>query len=122
MVNLDKSPDGGRVYVNLAASPRDLVAEEQPLEHYLHLRTRLESLVPDRPRVEEALDLEQQGLSQSDREGRIANALTQYALPFLDEASTLEGIRLIIQGHPSAKRFAVRVELTRLLADLRGGS
>jgi hypothetical protein len=115
MLNLDKSPDGGRFYINLAASPRELLTSDHPPEHHCHLRTRLESLVPDRFTLERALDLDDSNLDVVDREKTIVESIATYGIPFLDGVGSIAGMESVIQNHPAASRFAVRIQLREFL-------
>ena len=115
MLNLDKSPDGGRFYINLAASPCELLTSNRPPEHHCHLRTRLESLVPDRFTLERALDLDDSEVEVVDRKQTIVESIATYGIPFLDRVGSIAGMESVIQNHPAANRFAVRIQLRDFL-------
>jgi len=110
VVNLDKSPLGGQLYVNLAASPKEMVGESRPAEHHCHIRVRLESVAQDRELVLRALDLEKD-VATIERREVITSAFRSAGLPVLEGFATLEGIVRIIVNHPRAKQFFVRKTL-----------
>jgi hypothetical protein len=122
MLNLDKSPDGGQFYINLAASPRELLASDHPPEHHCHLRTRLESLVPDQLALERALDLEEAQIAEDERRQMVVESLLEYGFPFLDLVGSITGMESLMHEHPARARFLVHVELKHLLEKRSGES
>jgi len=94
VINLQKSQWGGQYYVNLAVYLRDLGNSTLPQESQSHIRVRLTAIVgSDAVSVEEALDLEREGLSAERRKELVTEALQAIAVPFLASRSDLPSLR-----------------------------
>jgi len=96
IVDLQKSEFGGQYYVNLGLFVDEGGALAQPPPFYkTHLKQRLESkfIIPQSARntLVPALDLEVP-MAAAERSVVLTKALEQYAVPYLDSLSTIEGI------------------------------
>lgn len=102
VVNLQKSQWGEQYYINLAAWFKELGESKfPPKEHLCHVRTRLTSLTNGS--LEKALNLESKELDDSRREPIVGKAIKEVAIPFLDQCSTLKGLKRQYEGDRLAK-------------------
>lgn len=110
-VALDKSPYGGQFYVDFGASPRELVDSTELREYQLHMRVRLEALVPDESVVAQALDLEDAGMGSETRKQAIQGAVQRFGLRWLDSIGTIAGMQEMSATHPRAVEMLIKREL-----------
>jgi hypothetical protein len=116
MLSLDKSPYGGQYHITLAASPFALLDAEEPREHKLHFRVRLESLVDDPTRTSSGLDLENVTMSAEERRQIVQQTLKSKALPLLTSLTSVKGMADALSGHPRVGAFMARTALRDHLA------
>jgi hypothetical protein len=106
IVDLQKSDFGGRYYINIGLFVDESGHSTQPPPfHKTHLKQRLASIVPQsvRDTLVPATDLEV-SMSAAERSTVLTSALEQYAVPYLDSLSTVDGIADYLT--PEAKNFA----------------
>lgn len=100
LLNLQGSQWSPSFYVNLGIYFRPLGTNERPLEYNCHIRTRLDELVPDRARLAQLLDFDQP-IPEPERFAEVAQAVSEYAVPWLDHVSSIAGAREYCLGvHP----------------------
>ncbi len=96
VINLQKSQWGGQFYVNLGVYFLTLGSDRFPAEHKCHLRLRLSPLSDSRlSALDDALNLEQAHLTDAERERILGEALTQVAVPWLQERRRVPDIVLL---------------------------
>ena len=93
VVNLQKSQYGSSYYLNVGWWLQALGTVKFPKENELHVRTRLEALVPDRTaEIAGLLNLER---PVADRTDRLRDMLHAELLPILNSTQTVEGLRVL---------------------------
>lgn len=117
VVNLQKSQYGDQFYINCAVLVKALLDLEFPQEEKCHIRFRLDSdgtgaLVD---RVKLLLDLENNSISEEDRQAELRQLITSHALPHLEKCSTLSGIAEVV-NNPTFESWAIRKNLRDLVA------
>jgi hypothetical protein len=98
VVNLQKSPFGQRLYINLGVYVRQLGQESNPAQHNCHVQTRLEKVAAERY-WNGIVSAESDPAPSSDL---IAAVLTD-GIAWLNQVSTIEGIRSYIRSGGSKK-------------------
>lgn len=83
---------GRQFYLNLGAYFRQLGPEAAPPERRCHLRVRMNVLVPDPLPLGKLLDFDED-IATSDRCTQLADAVREYAMPWLDAMSACETAR-----------------------------
>lgn len=114
VVDLQKSQYGEQYFINLAVCLKQLGGPEKPKEHQCHVRARLTSLLADPAPLDKALDLEDATLSDEAREREIIGAMSQFGLPFFDEAGSLDGLRHL-DARGTLDKFFVNRQVRELL-------
>lgn len=112
VLNLQRSQYSLGYYVNAGWWLRTLGEAKFPKENQLHVRIRLDALVPDRAEeVKALLDLEQ---SVENRAERLRELLRSELLPILETADSVEGLRALRREN-RLKAAAVRGSAMPLL-------
>lgn len=94
--NLQKSQYGPQYYFNQGFWLRELGDERFPKSHHAHIVTRLEDLLPDaEQRITQMLDLEYD-LPECERVDELVTLLQGRLLPLIERASTLTGLRSMV--------------------------
>ncbi len=102
VVNIQKGPSGERLYVNLGVYVRQLGQETTPAQHHCHIQARLEQVAAERY---------WNGIVSAESETTpsrelIAAVLTD-GIAWLDQVSTIDGIRSYIRSGGSNKGMVV---------------
>jgi len=90
VLNIQGSQWGPSFYINLGVYFRPLGKSEAPNEYDCHIRCRLDDLVPNRHRLVEILDFDQD-LDLSVRARELEVAVLQHGIPWLERCSTTAG-------------------------------
>lgn len=98
VINLQKSNYGDQYYINLGILVKDLPAypgsKPQPKAHQCHIQMRMGSEEPaEEKHLEQLLNRDDKTIASIDRRLGIKQAIRLIALPFLDQCSTVDGIR-----------------------------
>jgi hypothetical protein len=95
VLNIQGSQWSRSFYFNLGIYITDLGSLNRPKEYECHVRQRLDSLVPERKRFLQLCDFEQD-LSEEQRGTELRRIITVYAVPWLDQMSSLDHLRQYI--------------------------
>jgi hypothetical protein len=113
VLNLQGSQWAPFFYINLGVFLLALGKNPRPLEYECHLRTRLGDLVPDRGRLHGLLSFEAP-IEDDHRVADLSALIAEYAVPWLDRVSALDGALDYARGLSPKSPF-VSAELKRLL-------
>jgi hypothetical protein len=111
-VNLKTSQWSKSFYINLDTYFTQFGFPNPPVWYKFHVRERLESLVHDSYRLDCLLDLDQRTPDKKEQQ-EIVQLLMQHGIPWLDQMSTLDGLRKALRG--SRHLLWVLPELRRYL-------
>lgn len=100
VINLQGSQWGPSFYVNLGVYFPAIGSNSSPSEAHCHIRTRLTELVPNRSMLIELLDFEKP-VPEDARNAELESAVVDYALPWLERVSTLDGAREYCNSLPA---------------------
>ena len=99
ILNLQKSDFGRRYYVNIGVWLKCIGEVDVPKEYKCHIRFRWTSLIPqDEKQLERLLDLDDESVSDADRQCELCRLLEDYLLPFYSIAKTLDGLRMLFKS------------------------
>ncbi len=100
VLNLQKSQWGPGYYVNLGVLIRALDTHPQPDVFSCPLQTRLVNLLPKLHAARELFDFSNSKYDTDEGYTEMAEVVRSYALPFLKQCDSLEGVRDAIQANP----------------------
>jgi len=106
VAELQRSDHGEKYYVNLAVWFKRFGDAKFPKEYQCHIRIRLTSLMDGR--IQKALDLEDQAISDTERAAILQTAMQEQGIPFLERCSTLEGVKSLLSDGSLSKAFVHR--------------
>jgi hypothetical protein len=118
VTNLQKSNYGPSYYVNQSFWLRSLGPDELYPRHSIgHVRMRIESMLEgsDANRLKDLLDFEVQ-MDDGERSTQLRNLLNVRLTPFIQEASSLKGVKRLLQS-PSVRGVGISGPARSLLAD-----
>ena len=99
ILNLKKSDFGRQYYVNIGVWLKCIGQTDIPKDYKCHIRFRWTSLIPqDQKQLERLLDLDNESLSDVDRQCEIIRLFEGHLLPFFSVAKTLDGLRTLYEG------------------------
>jgi hypothetical protein len=95
VVSPQKSQYGEQYYLNVGIFFRVFGSNEKPKEHECHLRTRLTEIVGvvDQERARSLLDFKGMSVAESERQQALVTLLKEKGIPFLEQCSSIEGVR-----------------------------
>jgi len=104
-LNVQMSQFGPSFYLNLGVFLKGL-KEDPPLNaHKCQVRYRVENLMPDRAAAHALFDFDRGGFEDDERLELVAAAVRDYALPFLHQCATLDGVRTAIRSKPEIGNY-----------------
>lgn len=94
-LNIGKSPYGGYYGDVIGCFLKEIYQDECEFPSYYkcNLKYYLENLTGERDLVNQVLDLENKSFTKNEREIVLKDLIENYALPFLEEISTKQGIK-----------------------------
>ena len=114
-IDVQKSSWGEKFYINLGVYLKAIREVPVPPLTASDIDGRIDSLVPEKERLLEILDLE--NITEAERRRRarrVAELVLEYALPFFDGLSTLSKLRENIK---TLNAFLIRQEVYHVLAE-----
>lgn len=114
VAQIQPSSYGSSYYVNLAVYLKQLGDLRFPREEQCHIRIRLSSLAGGT--VDRVLDFEHGSMDDVKRASVLRAAMLDHGIPFLEECSTLKGIRRAIRAKRLSDAF-VHKEVKRLASE-----
>ena len=111
VLNLQKSPFGERLYINLGVYVRQLGKESNPAQHNCHVHTRLEQVA-----AEEYWNCIVSAESEPVPPPELVAAILTDGIEWLDQVSTIQGIRSYLRAGGS-KRGMVFASVRELVGE-----
>jgi hypothetical protein len=100
VINVQKSPYGEQIYLNLAVYVRSLGSESSPAQHRCHIQARLEQIVP-----EPLFGPVARATSTAELSAALLEALLVHGIDWLDALASATGRRSFLQQPTSSRCF-----------------